>query len=93
MAHLCAATNEPLRQALDVPDGFIISRHRDRIERVVRSTHPHTVVFRELNDESTCVLHVFGLFRERTYREIALSFNRQVLGKSAAKNSLCADWS
>jgi hypothetical protein len=78
MVFLCSPDNKPLREALDAPDGFLISRHRDYIERVVRSTHPHTVAFRELIDESTCVLYAFGLVGNRIYRAIVLNFNGQI---------------
>lgn len=72
MAYICKPINKLLREALDAPDGLFISRHRDYIERVSREAHPHTVIFRELINETTCVLYAFGLFRERTYRAIAL---------------------
>src|SRR5271170_102179 len=83
MAHLCVPGKKPLRDALDVQNGFIISRHRDYIEREVRRLYPHTVVFRELIAESTCVLYALGLFRDRTYRAIALNFGRKIFAGRA----------
>jgi hypothetical protein len=53
MVFLCSPDNKPLREALDAPDGFLISRHRDYIERVVRSAHPHTVAFRDGHQSGT----------------------------------------
>ena len=82
MAHLCDPSNKPLREALDAPDGLFISRHREYIERV-RSVYPHTVTFRELVTESTCVLYALRLRDERTYRAIALNFGRQIFAGKA----------
>jgi hypothetical protein len=78
MACPCVSNNKSLREALDAPDGFLISQHRDYIERVVRSAHPHTVVFRDLIDESTCVLYAFGLVGNWVYRAVALNFDGQI---------------
>jgi hypothetical protein len=60
-----------------------VSRHRDYIERVVRSKHSHTVVFRELIDESTCVLYALDLRRDPTYRAIASNFGRKIFAGRA----------
>ena len=83
MGQLCAPNEKPLREALDAPDGFIVSRHREYIERVVRSTHAHTAVFRELIDESTCVLYALSLFQNRTYRAIASNFGGKIFAGRA----------
>jgi hypothetical protein len=84
MVRLCACDNKLLRSALDdAPDGLLISRHRDYIQRVVRSAHPHTVAFRELIEESTCVLYAFGLVGNRVYRAIALNFNARIFAGRA----------
>jgi hypothetical protein len=83
MAHLCKPDKDPLREALDVPDDSLFPyQHRAYIERV-RSVHPHTVTFQELIGESTCVLYALGLRNERTYRAIALNFNRQIFAGKA----------
>ncbi|MEX2124970.1 MAG: hypothetical protein WD795_13830 [Woeseia sp.] len=69
--------NYDLRIALDAPDGFLSGKHREMIERV-RHTHPHTVVYRELIDESTCVTYAFTLFRDRVYRAVASNFGGEI---------------
>jgi len=78
----CDPDNKALREALDAPDGFPVSGHRQRTD-AVRKVYPHTVVFRELIDESTCVLCAFGLVGNRTYRAIALNFNRKIFAGKA----------
>jgi hypothetical protein len=82
MAYLCKPDNTPLRVALDAPDGFFISWHRKYIERV-RSVYPHTVAFRELIGESTCVLYALGFRHEPSYRAIALNFDRKIFAGKA----------
>jgi hypothetical protein len=82
MADLCGPNNQALREALDAPDGFPISRHREYIERV-RLVHPHTVVFRQAIGLSTCVLHALGLSDEPVYRAIALNFDGRVFAGRA----------
>ena len=69
---------DALRRALDAPDGFDRSRHRDRTEGL-RTSFPHTVRYHELVDGSTCLTYALGLFRDRTYLAIAGScFNYQI---------------
>jgi hypothetical protein len=82
MADLCEPNNKSLREALDAPDGFPLPRHRDYIERV-RTVHPHTVVFRELIDESTCVLYALDLRQDPRYRAIASNFGRKIFAGRA----------
>jgi hypothetical protein len=82
MADRCEPTNKSLREALDAPDGFPVSRHREYIERL-RSVHPHTVVFRQAVDQSTCVLYAFSLSRDNTYRAIAGNFDGRVFAGRA----------
>jgi hypothetical protein len=77
MAYFWKSVNKQLREALDAPDGFLVSRHRDYIERV-RAIHPHTVVFRELIDESTCVLYALGLRQNPSYRAVAGNFDGKI---------------
>jgi hypothetical protein len=78
MGYLCTAHNKALREALDAPDGFLVPEHRDYIERTVRTTHPHTVVFRERVDGSTCALYALGLGQDPTYRAVASNFGGKV---------------
>jgi hypothetical protein len=66
--------SKPLRLALEPPKGLLIFEHRDHVE-AVRKTHPHVIRFRELINQSTCVLYALGLARERAYRAIALDFD------------------
>jgi hypothetical protein len=82
MAECCEPDNRALREALDAPDGFPISQHREYIERV-RLTHPHTVVFRQAIDLSTCVLYALSLSGEAVYRAIAVNFGGRVFAGRA----------
>lgn len=82
MTEHCKPENEELRKALDAPDGFPVSRHREYIESV-RSVYPHTVVFREAMNESTCVLYALGLLRDPTYRAIASNFEGKIFAGRA----------
>jgi len=66
-----------LRAALDAPEGFDRYQHRARTEDV-RHHYPHTVAYRELVEESTCVTYALKLFGDRSYRAIASNFNREV---------------
>ena len=77
MAYFCNPGNELLREALDAPDGLFISSHREYIESL-RSVLSHTVVFRELLTEGTCVVYALRLGDERTYWAVADNFERKI---------------
>lgn len=77
MACFCQPDKQPLREALDAPAGLFISQHRAYIEHV-RTVYRHTVIFRRLISESTCVLYALELGEERIYRAIACNFNRRI---------------
>lgn len=82
LADRCQPNNKALRKALDAPDGFPASRHREYIDRV-RLVHPHTVVYREARDQSTCVLYALDLSRDAAYRAIATNFAGRVFADRA----------
>jgi len=82
MAFICKPNNRTLREALDAPDGFPVSKHRERTE-AIRAVHSHSVTFQKLIDESTCVLYALGLVGNRTYRAIALNFDGQIFAGKA----------
>lgn len=82
MADRCKHDNTALREALDAPDGFPASRHREYIGRL-RSVHPHTVVYQETRDQSTCVLYALELAHDPTYRAVATDFNGRIFAGRA----------
>jgi|ERR1700686_3565158 len=82
MADLCEPNNKSLREALDAPDGFPVPRHHEYIERV-RTVHPHSVVFQEAIEESTCVLYALNLGRDEIYRAIASNFDGRIFAGRA----------
>ncbi len=63
--------NRALRAALDLPDKFCRSKHRQAIGEIALE-HPHTVCFVTLLEEGTCVSQAFGLTNEPDYRKVAL---------------------
>lgn len=82
MANLSRPNKSHLREALDAPDGTFVSSHRGYIERVGK-VYPHTVIYRVLRDEGTCVTYALGLGDERRYWAIARNFDRKIFAGKA----------
>lgn len=71
-----------LRAAIDAPDGFNRLEHRKMVEEVAR-IYPHSIVYRGLKDEGTCVTYALGLTGNAIYRFVAARFQRKIFAGQA----------
>jgi hypothetical protein len=62
--------NRTLREALEL-DGIVSSEHRQRVEGLAL-VHSHSIAYRDLVEQSTCVTYALGFNGNPTYRAIAL---------------------
>lgn len=70
MAERYSGINDPLRNALEL-DGLAVQKHAQRIDSL-RTTYPHSILFREDVPLATCAMIAFGFHRIEAYTNIAL---------------------
>lgn len=73
MSGIEGKSNPALRAALNIPPRCDPSKHRDMIEEIAKA-HPHSIVYVELPELSTCAPYALGLWNDPTYEAIRLYF-------------------